>query len=73
MSIETHINRLMNRKATLERNASDLKYYQAAYDALLLAVQIYEAQIERAKKEKLDGFDEGKYNKKRLLRNNIFK
>jgi len=65
MSLETHINNLENRKATLERKAYDLKYYQATYDAMLLDVQIYEAQIERAKRENLDGFDEGKYNKKR--------
>jgi len=67
-SIEAHTTQLINRKASLEKKELELKYIQMCYDAMLLDVKIYEVQIERAIREGLDGFDEDKFNKKKLAK-----
>ena len=64
-ALRFHIECLANRKASVERKRIDLQYLQASYDKMLTEFYIYEDQIERAKRENLDGFDEERFNKKR--------
>lgn len=63
-----HTTCLLNRKNSLEEMRIALKYMQSVYDKMQTDYHIYEDQIERAKRENLDGFDRDKYNKKRKIK-----
>ena len=66
MKIEWHEECLKNRREYLSRQENELLILQRRIDKDKTSAALYAAQIELAKKEKIDGFDVERYAIKRL-------